>query len=65
MNSEFLKWFEAQHGKRQGCIQLDYELKQAIKTGETCKAELERRLLWDEKLQSALYAWTARTGTQE
>ena len=63
MKSEFADWFKAQHGPRQPSdpfSKSDAELLEAIKAGKIAAAELDARRLWDEKRQSALYAWTAR-----
>jgi hypothetical protein len=60
--SEFEKWFVAQHGKRtelKGKF-TDEELKELERDGERARAELIYRHLWDEKYQSALYAWQAK-----
>ena len=61
MNGEFAEWFKAQHGPREGGIRAsDQVLRDDIQRGLRAAAELDRRTLWDEKRQSALYAWTAR-----
>jgi len=63
MKSEFADWFSAQHGPRQSSdpfSKTDAELSEVIKAGRIAAAELDARRLWDEKRQSALYAWTAR-----
>lgn len=66
MKSEFLEWFKAQHGHRESGLLVDHSeqrLRDEIQRGKMAEAELSARKLWDEKRQSALYAWTARSKT--
>ena len=59
--SEFLAWFVAQHGPReQSSDDSDLMLRSFIRAGKAAEEELAARELWDEKKQSALYAWTAK-----
>jgi hypothetical protein len=61
----FADWFTAQHGERSSKTSAhvrDDELTIMIERGQAARAELARRELWDEKRQSALYAWQARDG---
>ena len=61
--SEFLRWFEAQHGNRPSnlpthqlrnlYVMADNRAKDALSLLEACE-------LYDAKAQSALYAWNAR-----
>ncbi len=63
MKSEFEQWFKAQHGPRESGIMAGYSeqrLRDEIQRGKIAEAELAARKLWDEKMQSALYAWSAR-----
>lgn len=63
MKSEFAEWFKAQHGPRGNRLlagHSDQRLRDEVQLGKVAAAELEARTLWDEKRQSALYAWTAR-----
>jgi hypothetical protein len=65
--SEFLAWFEAQHGKRmpdrvpEGSMMRmsDDELKDAIFAGKSAADILAAREKWDARKESALYAWQA------
>ena len=63
MKSEFLDWFIAQHGARENggltCYS-EQRLRDEVKRGQIAAVELDARALWDEKRQSALYAWTTR-----
>lgn len=64
--SEFAKWFEEQHGKRLRSgmpNHNDQQLRDMVHAGEVAKQVLEARELWDEKHQSALYAWQARNAS--
>jgi hypothetical protein len=61
---DFEKWFIAQHGERESKLYIadlraDYEKKryQSDRAGEL----LHNCSLWDEKYESALYAWNARS----
>jgi len=67
VTSEFLSWFTAQHGPRckNFCADLDQALADQVLAADLARAELEGRKLWDEKKQSALYAWCARDGEQK
>ena len=59
--SAFRELFEAQHGKRPGLAKVDdAELAEAVKNGRCAERLLERRLTWDARFESALYAWQAR-----
>ena len=61
--SEFLTWFTEQHGPRTSGLltdRTDDEIRGLIQVGNIATAQLEARKLWDEKHQSALYAWQAR-----
>ena len=63
MKSEFLEWFEAQHKTRTSSgmpNQSDQQLREMVQAGRVAERVLACRELWDEKQQSALYAWTAR-----
>jgi hypothetical protein len=62
MTSAFETWFIEQHGARENRDRgnrCDMELQSMVTTGKHAEIELARRELWDEKRQSALYAWTA------
>lgn len=66
MKSDFSEWFKAQHGPRERGVMAGYSerrLRDEIQRGKIAAAELEARSLWDEKRQSALYAWQAREKT--
>jgi hypothetical protein len=59
----FAEWFKAQHGERENGLLTecsDDRLRDAVRLGRQAEAELSARELWDEKQQSALYAWQAR-----
>jgi hypothetical protein len=62
--SEFLAWFEEQHGTRQMAgeydTRTDEELEEAIRQGAMAQRLWIQRQLWDARKQSALYAWCAR-----
>lgn len=63
---EFRGWFVAQHGERasrNSAHVTDDDLAIMIQRGKEAQAELTRRELWDEKRQSALYAWNASPKT--
>ena len=63
MKSGFLVRFKAQHGPRESGLlagHSEQRLRDEVQRGKIAAAELEARQLWDEKRQSALYAWTAR-----
>lgn len=63
MKSEFADWFKAQHGPRESGLLAGHSeqiLRDEVQRGKIAAAELEARRLWDEKRQSALYAWTAK-----
>ncbi len=61
--SEFAKWFEAQHGKRPTHLALDYmranvsDMRAALMRAEQL---LELTLDWERRRDSALYAWNAK-----
>ena len=62
MKSEFLAWFTAQHKPRTDSgmpNHTDQQLRDMVNAGRVAQHVLECRELWDEKRQSALYAWTA------
>lgn len=66
MKSEFAEWFNAQHGQRESGLfarHSDQMLRDDIQRGKMAAAALEARTLWDEKQQSAMYAWQARSKT--
>ena len=66
MNSEFQAWFIDQHGPRLSSgmsSHSDRELNDMVRSGRSAERVLARRERWDEKQQSALYAWTARNIT--
>lgn len=59
--SKFREWFEAQHGKRPGLAKVDdAELAEQVKAGHSADRLLARRLEWDARFESALYAWQVR-----
>ena len=59
--SDFEAWFIAQHGPRErGMSHTDERLQDLIDAGKTAERVLDRRRMWDEKFQAALYAWQAR-----
>ena len=59
--SQFLEWFEKQHGKRPAAGNVDdVTLRQMILTGEGAGRELYLRQLYDARKQSALYAWQVK-----
>ena len=59
--SEFEKWFIDQHGPRTECKEYtDKQLNDIVLAGDVANGELSERRLWDEKRQSALYAWRAK-----
>lgn len=67
MKSEFLKWFTAQHGARErdGLPgHTDVQLQAMVNAGKEAERLLSSRERWDERRQSALYAWTARDAHQ-
>ena len=59
MKSAFAEWFVAQHGQRNKTHLSDRELHHAIEAGKAAERQLADRELWDQKEQSALYAWAA------
>jgi hypothetical protein len=62
MKSEFLKWFIEQHKARHNSgmpNHTDQQLRDMLQAGKVAERVLACRELWDEKQQSALYAWTA------
>lgn len=66
MKSEFMTWFVAQHGHRERGVMAghsDQRLRDEIERGKIAAAALAERETWDEKQQSALYAWQARNKT--
>ncbi len=60
MESDFLDWFIAQHGRREQSPGTDQMLRVLVQRGEEARAELARREEWDARQASALYAWQAR-----
>lgn len=58
--SEFLKWFEAQHGKKPGGSIYDMDLRNQVTAGRHAEQLLREREIWEARKQSALYAWSAR-----
>lgn len=64
IRSEFLNWFIGQHKPRTSSgmpNHTDQQLRDMAQAGRVAERVLACRELWDEKQQSALYAWTART----
>jgi len=61
--SAFLTWFIAQYGERSESKKTDIELIEIIYAGDEIQHEIERRRLWDEHKEAALYAWQAREKT--
>ena len=62
MKSEFSDWFKQQHGPRESGLLSGYSdlrLRDEIQRGKMAESELAARALWDDKRQSALYAWKA------
>ena len=57
MSSKFGEWFRAQHGPRPGGIATDEALLAEVRKGQIAEAILKRRERWDDRFQSALYAW--------
>ena len=63
MKFAFTDWFKEQHGARtaSGMASVrDEELRKAIALGREANRILTARQLWDEKHQSALYAWNVK-----
>lgn len=61
MQSKFNDWFVEQHKSREyGGMEAhtDEELRAMIYAGRRAERVLARRELWDEKFQSALYAYS-------
>jgi hypothetical protein len=59
--SEFRTWFVAKHGQRPNIGNTtDEELRRMTLLGEGAARELYNRKLYDARLESALYAWTAK-----
>ena len=66
MKSEFMEWFVAQHKPRTDSgmpKHSDQQLRDMVQAGRVAERVLACRELWDDKKQSALYAWTARDKT--
>lgn len=66
MKSEFMTWFIAQHGPRTDSgmpNHTDQQLRDMIHAGRVADRVLACRELWDDKQQSALYAWNAQIAT--
>lgn len=62
MKSEFMEWFVAQHKTRTDSgmpNHTDEDLRQMSQTGRIAERILACRELWDNKKNSALYAWQA------
>jgi hypothetical protein len=59
IKSEFLNWFEQQHGERPYTSTDDLELIAQIQAGETAATMLREKRKWDIRFNSALYAWQA------
>ena len=59
--SKFREWFVEQFGQRPDNGGTDSELKSEIWVGKQKAKELAKRLEYDVKMESALYAWNART----
>jgi len=55
-----MQWFEKQHGPRQIWSATDAALQTLISQAKGAQEELDRRRDWDNRRQSALYAWAAR-----
>ena len=58
--SAFLSWFEAQHGPRTTRTDSDDTLELIMVAGNMAQCEIAKRRTYDARLQSALYAWTAK-----
>lgn len=58
--SAFEKWFVAQHGARPGPGLEQDSLFERVKLGHEARGILDARQDWDNRRQSALYAWQAR-----
>jgi hypothetical protein len=64
---KFVEWFEKQHGQRliykspPFLAADDNELRHMCDIGNMAKLELERRVLYDRRWDSALWAWQATT----
>jgi len=66
VKSEFMAWFVAQHKPRTDSgmpNHTDQQLRDMVQAGRVADRVLAFRELWDDKRQSALYAWTARDKT--
>ena len=60
--SAFADWFVAQHKARTDSglpNHTDLQLRDMVHAGKVADRVLACREMWDEKQQSALYAWTA------
>lgn len=63
MMSAFMRWFVEQHKPRADSgmpNHTDQQLRDIVQAGRVAERVLACRELWDEKQQSALYAWQAR-----
>lgn len=56
--SAFLKWFEAQFGKRENGSLSDEALQIQVRDGKNAQRILNERGNWDKHYRAALYAWT-------
>jgi hypothetical protein len=64
--SAFHSWFEAQHGQRPTMRGLsDYELEEMVKDGKRAQCVRDSQREYDARLESALYAWTAKDCSEE
>ena len=63
--SAFDTWFIAQHGARAKMRRTDQELADLIEAGNMARDEVERRRLWDNLRNSALYAWNIKDADKE
>lgn len=63
-HSEFNDWFVAQHGERAKAFwgHTDLELVDIANRGDAARDELGRRQVYDERKESALYAWQVKHG---
>ena len=62
--SDFDSWFIAQHGPRPGLNLTDEQMLEAMRIGDVMREKYLRRLNWEDRRTSALYAWQARDKPQ-
>ena len=60
--SNFLKWFEAQHGKPPVSRKDEIKLHAAVIAGNEAQDKLRHMQEYEARKESALYAWNARAG---